>query len=67
MSAPPTLWETVKSVAAAFIGVQSEVNRHRDFSHGKASHFIIIGALATAVFVLTLWGVVQLVLYLAGV
>ncbi len=63
----PTLWDTVKSVAAAFFGVQSNANRVRDFTHGKASHFIIIGVVMTAVFVITLVMIVKLILYLAGV
>lgn len=58
--------QLVKSTLAAFIGVQSSVNRERDFKHGKMSHFIWMGLLFGLVFVLTLVGVVQLVLYLAG-
>ncbi|MEM7563031.1 MAG: DUF2970 domain-containing protein [Pseudomonadota bacterium] len=48
---------------SAFIGVQSNANRERDFKHGKISHFIIMGLMFGAVFVLTLIGVVQLVLH----
>lgn len=63
----PTLWETVKSVAAAFFGVQSRANRVRDFKHGKASHFIIIGVVMTVLLVATLVLIVKVVLGLAGV
>jgi Protein of unknown function (DUF2970) len=49
-----TLWDTIKSVGAAFFGVQSSANRERDFKHGKASHFIAVGLAATVVFVLVL-------------
>ena len=59
-------WQLVKSTLAAFIGVQSNANRERDFRHGKISHFILMGLLFGAIFVLTLVGVVQLVLYLTG-
>jgi hypothetical protein len=48
-------------------GVQSGKNRERDFTHGKPSHFVILGVLFTAVFGLTLFAIVKLVLYLAGV
>ena len=51
---------------AAF-GVQSNRNRQRDFSRGKPSHFILLGLLFTLLFVLLLFGVVRLVLNLAGV
>ncbi|MOA66302.1 hypothetical protein D3C78_1930150 [compost metagenome] len=54
------------SVLAAAFGVQSGKNRARDFSHGKASHFIALGVLFTLVFVLVLYGVVQLVLKASG-
>lgn len=57
--------DVVKSVAAAFFGVQSNSNRERDFKHGKPVHYIAIGAAATLVFVLVMWGVVRLFLTLA--
>jgi hypothetical protein len=54
-------------VLAAAFGVQSGKNRARDFTHGKPSHFVVLGILFTAVFALTLFGIVKLVLHLAGV
>ncbi len=63
----PSLRAVASSVGAAFFGVQSEKNRARDFQHGKPMQFIIIGLIATTIFILTLVGVVQLVLNLAGV
>lgn len=62
---PPTFWQMLLSVMAAAFGVQSGKNRERDFTHGKPSHFVIMGVLFTAVFVLTLFGIVQLVLHFA--
>ena len=64
---PPTFWQLVHSILAAAFGVQSGKNRARDFTHGKPSHFVILGLLFTAVFALTLLGIVKLVLHLAGV
>lgn len=60
-------WDVVKSVLAAFFGVQSGRNRERDFRYGKPIHFILVGLLATLLFVLTVYGVVRLILWLAGV
>ncbi|MBK5006296.1 DUF2970 domain-containing protein, partial [Pseudomonas sp. S32] len=40
-------------------------NRARDFTHGKASHFIVLGVLFTLAFVAVLIGLVQLALHLA--
>lgn len=61
-----TLRQMLGSVLAAALGVQSGNNRARDFSHGKPSHFIILGVGFTVLFVLIVLGVVKLVLYLAG-
>jgi len=61
-----TLRQMLGSVLAATFGVQSGKNRARDFSHGKPSHFIILGVGFTVLFVLIVLGVVKLVLYLAG-
>ena len=58
--------QLMKSVLAAFFGVQSDANRERDFKHGKISHFIAIGLLFGLLFVLTIVGVVQLVLHFAA-
>lgn len=52
----------IKSVGAAFLGVQSNKNRERDFSEGKLSHFIIVGVLCAAIFIGALAAVVSLVL-----
>lgn len=63
----PSLLDVLGSVVAAMFGVQSNRNREKDFTHGKPSQYIIIGLLATVVFVLVIWGVVSLVMKLAGV
>jgi len=57
-----TLLQMLGSTFAAALGVQSSANRERDFSKGKASHFIILGIAFTALFVLAVVGVVNLVL-----
>ncbi len=64
---PMRLRDTLQSVAAAALGVQSNRARERDFSRGKPSHFIALGIAFTLVFVLVVFGVVKLVLHLAGV
>ena len=61
-----TFVELMKSTFSAFLGVQSNANRERDFKRGKLSHFIFMGILFGLVFVLTLVGVVQLVMHFAG-
>ena len=64
---PPSFWQMLHSVVAAAFGVQSGKNRARDFTHGRPSHFVALGILFTVVFALTLFGIVKLVLLLAGV
>lgn len=61
----PSLWQVIQSVLAAFFGVQSERNRQRDFTQGKPIHYIVIGLMATALFVLFMIGIVKLILRLA--
>lgn len=57
------MWNVFKSVGAAFFGVQSADNRERDFKHGKVSHFIVAGIIATGMFIGVIWGVVWLILH----
>ena len=64
---PLSFREMLQSVVAAAFGVQSGKYRARDFSRGKPSHFIALGLMFTALFVVVLFALVQLVLYLAGV
>ena len=56
---PPTFLQMVGSVMASFYGVQNSKNRKRDFQHGKASHFIAVGILMTAVW----YGAIALVVH----
>ncbi|WDY56060.1 DUF2970 domain-containing protein [Pseudomonas sp. PSKL.D1] len=63
---PPTFWQMLHSILAAAFGVQSGKNRARDFNHGKASHFIVLGTLFTLVFIAVLIGLVQLALHLTA-
>ena len=63
----PSLLSVLGSVLASMFGVQSNRKREQDFTHGKPSQYIIIGLLVTVVFMLTIWGVVSLVMKLAGV
>lgn len=53
---------TIKSVASAFLGVQSDKNREKDFTEGKFSHFVIIGLLGVILFIGALITIVSIVL-----
>ncbi len=57
-----TLMQLIGSALAAGFGVQSSQNRKRDFAKGKPSQFIAIGIIFTALFVLIMIGIVNLVL-----
>lgn len=63
----PGLLDVFTSVLASMFGVQSNRRREQDFTHGKPSQYIVIGLLMTVIFMLTVWGVVKLVMKLAGV
>jgi|TARA_B110000977_G_C10972354_1_gene452811 hypothetical protein len=59
-------WQLLMSTMAAFIGVQSNANRERDFKHGKVSHFIAIGILFGITFVLAITTLVKVVMISLG-
>ena len=63
----PSLLQVFGSVLASMFGVQSNRRREQDFVHGKPSQYIVIGLLVTLLFILLVWGVVKLVMRLAGV
>lgn len=54
---------TFASVFAAFLGVQSEENRVRDFQEGRFSAFVVAGVMLTVGFLLSVYGLVQLVMW----
>ena len=58
-------FQVLGSVLASFVGVQKNATRERDFKRGRPQDFILVGVLLTALFVLTVWGVVQLVMRIA--
>lgn len=55
------LTQVIKSIMAAFLGVQSEENRAKDFTTGKASQFIIVAIIGVIVFIVLLSFIVSLV------
>jgi len=48
---PLTFWQVLVSSFAAAFGVQAYKNRKRDFTQGKAVHFIIVGIFLVVCFV----------------
>ncbi len=57
-----TIFDTIKSIGAAALGVQSDKNREQDFNEGKTSHFIIGGIIGVILFVLALVLIVSAVI-----
>lgn len=45
------MWQVIKSVLAAFFGVQKEQQRKKDFEEGRPVTFIIVGLLMALVLV----------------
>ena len=58
----PSLIHVIKSVIAAAIGVQSDKNREIDFQHGSLRAYIVVGVIATVLFVLTIITVVSTII-----
>lgn len=61
----PGLGQTLASVLAAGFGVQSDRNRRRDFSGGSPVRFVLVGLLATVVFIGLVVLAVRVILALA--
>ncbi len=59
---PLSLREVVGSIFAAALGVQSNRNRERDFRRGSARQYVVVGVIATLLFILTVYGAVRIVL-----
>ncbi len=55
------LLQAIKSVGAAMLGVQSNENRIKDFKQGSLPAFIIVGIIATLLFVLAVASIASLV------
>lgn len=60
--AEKSIIQTIKSVLAAFIGVQSDQNRKADFEQGSMTIYIISGLIFTVLFVFAVIFVVSKVL-----
>jgi hypothetical protein len=55
----PTITQVIKSVLAAFIGVQSEANRKKDFENGSLSTYVIAGIIFTVLFIVAIISLVS--------
>ena len=60
-----SLGNVFRSVLASMFGVQSSSKHEEDFLKGDATTYIVVGLVATILFVLAVWGVVQLVVHVA--
>lgn len=49
------MWKVVKSVLAAFFGVQKDRQRRDDFEHGKPGAFIVIGLVMAVIMVVVVF------------
>jgi hypothetical protein len=56
-----SLVSVIRSVSASMFGVQSSKKHAEDFSEGNISSYVVVGLVATVLFVLAVWGIVQLV------
>jgi hypothetical protein len=60
-----TILTVVGSIFASWFGVQSNKNRERDFTHGKASTFIFAGLVFVFLFILFVTAIVKVVMHFA--
>ena len=59
----PGFWQVLMSTLAAFIGVQSDKNRERDFKHGSIGVYMAAGIIFVVVFITLVVLAVKLVLH----
>ncbi|MBE0469061.1 MAG: DUF2970 domain-containing protein [Methyloprofundus sp.] len=57
----PSFKKVIQSVFAAAIGVQSKANRERDFEGGSLSSYLVVGAIATVLFIATLVTIISFI------
>ena len=62
----PSFWQIVLSTMAAFLGVQSNKNRVRDFKHGNIYAYIVAGLIFTAIFIGSIVLTIKVILHNAG-
>lgn len=58
----PSLWHAIKSVLASLVGIQSEVNRQKDFASESPAMYIIAGLIITVLLVFSLIFVVSIII-----
>ena len=58
----PGALDLLKSTLSAAIGVQSNANREKDFTHGNIKTFVVAGIIFTVLFIGTVITVVNVVL-----
>jgi hypothetical protein len=63
----PSFWQIVFSTMAAFLGVQSNKNRVRDFKHGNIYAYIVAGLIFTVIFIGCIVLIIKVVLHNAGI
>lgn len=56
-----SLFSVFRSVSASMFGVQSSKKHAEDFAEGNVKAYIVVGLIATILFVLAIWGLVKLV------
>ncbi|WP_062810536.1 DUF2970 domain-containing protein [Alcanivorax sp. NBRC 102028] len=61
-SGKPTLWQTIHSILAGLLGVQSSKNRERDFTKGDAGNFIGVYVVLVVALVIGMVAAVNLVI-----
>ena len=56
-----SIGSVIRSVSASMFGVQNSKKHAEDFSQGNITSYIVVGLVATVLFILIVWGIVKLV------
>ena len=58
----PSFWQVLGSTMMSYLGVSTPARRQRDFEHGDARVFVVMGLIVAFVFIAVIMTVVNVVL-----
>jgi flagellar biogenesis protein FliO len=61
-----SIFSVARSVGASMFGVQSSAKHEEDFAHGSVVAYVVVGLVATLVFIMAVWGLVKFAVSLTG-
>lgn len=61
-----SFFSVFRSVSASMFGVQSSKKHEEDFTQGNVTAYVVVGVVATLLFILAVWGLVKFAVSMTG-